>query len=300
MDRIDRPYLHVAARRILDRRQAAFAWHTRRHLRPGLGRQPLVPVVPPRSPGRRHPRQRAALRDVRRAPGVRGGLRPPTRSVMAGSLNPLGGRGRAGARRLPLQRPGHRTCQRLPSTRTWLMAGAWVHRDGEKSWIDGRPEMIAGLHADVERDDRRHVVDDRACAPRAATTARTVDVIVPTERTYEWPEPPAMWDAGPAAQHPDARPARRSASPRRSSAPPAAPRQQFVELARHEAPDRRTRPCSPSAAYAQMAVGRGRRASCIAAEDTLRSRRRASCGTQRRARRGVRPSTRVSTCGCGW
>ena len=27
-----------------------------------------------------------------------------------------------------------------------------------------------------------------------------VDVIVPTERTYEWPEPPARWDAGPAAR----------------------------------------------------------------------------------------------------
>ena len=25
------------------------------------------------------------------------------------------------------------------------MAGAWVHRDGEKSWVDGQPEMIAGL-----------------------------------------------------------------------------------------------------------------------------------------------------------
>src|SRR6478736_4225504 len=46
---IDGPDLDVTPGRILDRRQTAFTRHARRHLRAGLGRQPLVPVVPPRA-----------------------------------------------------------------------------------------------------------------------------------------------------------------------------------------------------------------------------------------------------------
>src|SRR5213594_2761342 len=48
-DSLDRPYLHVTPGRILDRREPARARRTRRHLGAGLGRQPLVPVVPPRA-----------------------------------------------------------------------------------------------------------------------------------------------------------------------------------------------------------------------------------------------------------
>src|SRR6185312_10445264 len=46
---VDQPDLHVAARCVFDRRQAAAAGHARRDLGAGLGRQPLVPVVPPRA-----------------------------------------------------------------------------------------------------------------------------------------------------------------------------------------------------------------------------------------------------------
>src|SRR6266852_5842143 len=46
---VDGPHLHVAAGRVLEGRQAAFARHARRHLGAGLFRQPVVPVVPPRA-----------------------------------------------------------------------------------------------------------------------------------------------------------------------------------------------------------------------------------------------------------
>src|SRR6185437_16379554 len=46
---VDQANLHVGARRIFDRRQAAAAGHARRDLGAGLGGQPLVPVVPPRA-----------------------------------------------------------------------------------------------------------------------------------------------------------------------------------------------------------------------------------------------------------
>src|SRR5712691_6143312 len=55
---VDGPHLHVAAGRVLERRQAAFARYPRGYLGAGLCRQPVVPVVPPRAgkfPGARLP-----------------------------------------------------------------------------------------------------------------------------------------------------------------------------------------------------------------------------------------------------
>src|SRR5262249_26836130 len=42
-------HLDVAAQRLLERGQAALPWHARRHLGARHRRQPLVPVVPPRT-----------------------------------------------------------------------------------------------------------------------------------------------------------------------------------------------------------------------------------------------------------
>jgi alkylation response protein AidB-like acyl-CoA dehydrogenase len=147
------------------------------------------------------------------------------------------------------------------------MAGAWVHRDGEKSWIDGRPEMIAGLlpmsNATVE--DTWSTTGMRATGSDDCTY---VDVIVPTERTYEWPEPPARWDAGPAARIPmhaqlGIGVAATIVGTSRGT------QQRFVELAATKRPTAHTTVLAERA-FAQMAVGEAT-GLVMAAEDTLRN-----------------------------
>lgn len=121
------------------------------------------------------------------------------RAVMAGSLNPLGGIA------VPVA-DGYRFdgCATNVSgclNSNWLMAGAWVYRDGEKSWIDGAPEMIAGLlpMSDATIADTWSVSGMRATG---SNDCAYHDVFVPGERTYAWPEPPARRDAGPAGNIP--------------------------------------------------------------------------------------------------
>ena len=133
------------------------------------------------------------------------------------------------------------------------MAGAWVHRDGEKSWIDGRPEMIAGLlpmsNATIE-DTWSTTGGLRATGSDDCTY---VDVIVPTERTYEWPEPPARWDAGPAARIPmHAQLGIGIAATIVGTAH--GTQQRFVELAATKRPTAHTTVLAERA-FAQMAVG---------------------------------------------
>jgi alkylation response protein AidB-like acyl-CoA dehydrogenase len=81
------------------------------------------------------------------------------------------------------------------------MAGAWVHRDGEKSWIDERPEMIAGLLPmdGIAIADTWNMAGMRATGSDDCTYR---DVLVPAARTFAWPEPPARRDAGPVGNIP--------------------------------------------------------------------------------------------------
>jgi alkylation response protein AidB-like acyl-CoA dehydrogenase len=123
----------------------------------------------------------------------------PARSVIAGSLNPLGGRAEPvpGGYRFNGCATNVSGCHEA----SWLMAGAWVVRDGEKSWVDGRPEMVAGMlpMSDATILDTWSTTGMRSTGSDDCTY---VDVFVPTERTYAWPEPTPCWDAGPAARIP--------------------------------------------------------------------------------------------------
>ena len=168
--------------------------------------------------------------------GVRGVFGPPRGRSSPASLNPLGGR----AEPVP---GGYRFNGRATERKSgchhadWLMAGAWVHRDGEKSWIDGS-----------SGDDRRAAADGRA-PPSRDTWSRPgmratgsddctyVDVVVPAERTFDWPEPLARWDAGPAARIPmHAQLGIGVAATIVGTA--RGTQQRFVELAATQAPDR--------------------------------------------------------------
>ena len=189
----------------------------------------------------------------------------PPRSVLAGSLNPLGGR----AEPVP---GGYRFNGRATNVSgshhaDWLMAGAWVHRDGEKSWIDGRPEMIAGLLpiADATIEDTWSTTGMRATGSDDVTY---VDVVVPTERTYAWPDPTPRWDAGPAARIPmHAQLGIGVAATVVGIARGA--QQRFIELAASKRPTANTTVLAERA-FAQMAVGEAT-GLVMAAEDSLRN-----------------------------
>ena len=123
----------------------------------------------------------------------------PARSVVAGSLNPLGGRADPvpGGFRFNGRATNVSGCHEA----SWIMAGAWIHRDGAKSWVDGRPEMVAGIIpiASVTIEDTWSTTGMRATGSDDCTY---VDVLVPDERTFAWPEPAPRWDAGPASHMP--------------------------------------------------------------------------------------------------
>ncbi len=187
----------------------------------------------------------------------------PARAVMCGSLNPLGGRAEPvpGGYRFNGRATNVSGCHHA----TWLMAGAWVHRDGEKSWIDGRPEMIAGLlpMSGVTVEDTWSTTGMRATGSDDCTY---VDVMVPAERTFAWPEPAARWDAGPAASIPmHAQLGSGIAATIVGAA--RGTQQRFVELAATKRPTANTTVLAERA-FAQMAVGEGT-GLLLAAEDTL-------------------------------
>ncbi len=189
----------------------------------------------------------------------------PGRAVMAGSLNPLGGR----ADPLPggFRFSGRATTVSGCRHATWLMAGAWVHRDGDKSWIGGHPEMIAGLlpMAAVTIEDTWVTTGMRATG---SDDCRYADVVVPEERTFPWPEPAAQWDAGPAANIPMHAQLGSGIAATIVGAARGA-QERFVELAATKRPTANTTVLAERA-FAQMAVGDGT-GLLLAAEDTLRT-----------------------------
>ena len=199
------------------------------------------------------------------APAVAEEVFAPARAVVAGSLNPLGGRAdpMAGGYRFNGRATNVSGCRHA----TWLMAGAWVHRDGEKSWIDGRPEMIAGLlpRASATIEDTWNTTGMRATGSDDCTY---VDVVVPAERTFDWPEPPALWDAGPAANIPMHAQLGGGIAATLVGAARGA-QQRFVELAATKRPTANTTVLAERA-YAQMAAGEAS-GLLLAAEDTLRA-----------------------------
>lgn len=185
------------------------------------------------------------------------------RSVMAGSLNPLGGVATpvAGGYRFDGLATNVSGC--LHSN--WLMAGAWVHRDGGKSWIDGAPEMIAGLMpmSDASIDETWSVSGMRATG---SNDCGYRDVFVPAERTYAWPEPPPRREAGPAGNIPmHVQLGGGIAATVVGTARGAW--QRFVDLATSKRPTGNTGVLADRS-FAQMAVGEAE-GLLIAAEDTL-------------------------------
>jgi alkylation response protein AidB-like acyl-CoA dehydrogenase len=185
------------------------------------------------------------------------------RAVMAGSLNPLGGVAEPvpGGFRFSGRATNVSGCRHA----TWLMAGAWVHRDGEKSWVDGRPEMIAGLLP----MDGITVVDTWNTAGMRATGSDDCvyrEVFVPEERTFAWPEPPARRDAGPVGNIPmHVQLGGGIAATVVGAARGALTR--FVELAGAKRPTANAGVLADRS-YAQMVVGEGE-GLLLAAEDTL-------------------------------
>ena len=121
------------------------------------------------------------------------------RATLAVSLYPLTGRAEPvpGGFRFSGSAPYASGCRHA----TWLMAGAWVYRDGQPSMVDGRPEMIAGIMAMAEAkiQDTWSVSGMRATGSNDCTFD---NVVVPEARTFEWPEPAARFDAGPFVRVP--------------------------------------------------------------------------------------------------
>jgi alkylation response protein AidB-like acyl-CoA dehydrogenase len=67
----------------------------------------------------------------------------------------------------------------------WLMAAAWVERDGERSFLDGIPELIAGLLpiGEATIDDTWSTAGMRATGSHDCTVA---DVVVDRRFTFPW------------------------------------------------------------------------------------------------------------------
>ena len=185
------------------------------------------------------------------------------RAVMAGSLNPLGGVAEPvpGGYRFTGRATNVSGCRHA----TWLMAGAWVHRDGERSWIDGRPEMTAGLLP----MEGITIVDTWDTAGMRATGSDDCvyrDVFVPEERTFAWPEPAPRRDAGPVGDIPmHVQLGGGIAATVVGAARGALDR--FIELAVAKRPTANAGVLADRS-FAQMVVGEGR-GLLLAAEDTL-------------------------------
>ena len=185
------------------------------------------------------------------------------RAVMAGSLNPLGGIAEpvAGGYRFSGCATNVSGCLHAD----WLMAGAWVHRNGAKSWVDDQPEMIAGLLPMTAAS----IADTWSVTGMRATGSHDCsyrDVFVPAERTFAWPEPPARRDAGPVGNIPMHVQLGGGIAATIVGAGRGAWRR-FVELATTKRPTANLGLLADRA-YAQMAVGEGE-GLLIAAEDTL-------------------------------
>jgi alkylation response protein AidB-like acyl-CoA dehydrogenase len=185
------------------------------------------------------------------------------RAVIAGSLNPLGGVAEPTADGYCFT--GRATYVSGCRHASWLMAGAWVHRDGEKSWIDGRPEMIAGLLPMADATIERTWATSGMRATGSDDCAY-VAVEVPQRRTFTWPEPAAKVAAGPISRIPMLVQLGGGAASTIVGAARGA-QDHFVELARSKRPTGTTSALADRS-YAHMAVGEAE-GLILAAEDAL-------------------------------
>ena len=113
------------------------------------------------------------------------------RSLAAGSLNPLGASAAAveGGFLLSGTAAYASGCRHA----SWLMAGAWVQRDGRRSFVDGNPEFIGVLmpmeHATV--NETWHVSGMRATGSNDCVLE---DVFLPAEGTFVWRDPVSAFE----------------------------------------------------------------------------------------------------------
>ncbi len=121
------------------------------------------------------------------------------RAWMAGSLNPT-------TSRAELVDGGYRfkgTAQFASGCRhaSWLMVGAWVQREGKPSFIDGSPEMIAGILpvSDVQVTDTWSVTGMRATGSNDCV----IDgAFAPHERVFSWFGAVPRFETGPFGRIP--------------------------------------------------------------------------------------------------
>jgi alkylation response protein AidB-like acyl-CoA dehydrogenase len=77
----------------------------------------------------------------------------------------------------------------------WLYSGAWVQRDGSPSFVDGQPELIAGVMpmAEARIEDTWNMSGMRATGSNDCTFD---GVFVPEARTFGWFDPVPHFDVG--------------------------------------------------------------------------------------------------------
>ncbi len=185
------------------------------------------------------------------------------RVAVAGSLNPLTGRAEPvdGGFRFTGTARYASGCKHA----TWIVAGAWVHRDGQPSFVHERPELVAGVvpMADVRINETWSVSGMRATGSNDCTIDGAV---VPEGRVFSWFDAVPRFDTGTFGRIPLLM---QFGPPLAASVVGAArgAQQRFIELAVAKRPTGVGTVLSERA-YAQMAVGEAE-GLILAAEDTL-------------------------------
>jgi alkylation response protein AidB-like acyl-CoA dehydrogenase len=185
------------------------------------------------------------------------------RVAVAGSLNPLTGRAEPvdGGYRFNGVAQYASGCKHA----SHLVAGAWVHRDGQPSFVDQRPQLVAGVvpMSEVRINDTWSVTGMRATGSNDCTIE---GVLVPGGRVFSWFDAVPRFDTGTFGRIPLLM---QFGPPLAASVVGAArgARRAFLELAASKRPTGVTTVLSERA-YAQMAVGEAE-GLILAAEDTL-------------------------------
>jgi indole-3-acetate monooxygenase len=121
------------------------------------------------------------------------------RAWMAGSLNPMTSKAEIvdGGYRLDGTAQFASGCRHA----TWLMIGGWVQREGKPSFIDGRPEMIAGIipMSEVEVTDTWSVTGMRATGSNDCVIE---GAFAPDERVFSWFGAVPRFETGPFGRIP--------------------------------------------------------------------------------------------------